>query len=129
MIIKALREGLIEHEASDTGGVPRWQSSCPDRLAEATGSTFVGTSRSWSKRVPIVLRDVGREYIGLSVTKSSRRIYESGFRSWCTFRSLTGAPRCLQVEESESERIQALIAFAAWCCSSVRNREARFRVN
>ena len=33
--IKALREGLIEHEASDTGGVPRWQSSCPDRLAEA----------------------------------------------------------------------------------------------
>ena len=36
VIIKALREGLIEHEASDTGGVPRWQSSCPDRLAEAT---------------------------------------------------------------------------------------------
>ena len=37
VIIKALREGLIEHEASDTGGVPRWKSSCPDRLAEATG--------------------------------------------------------------------------------------------
>ena len=36
VIIKALRKGLIEHEASDTGGVPRWQSSCPDRLAEAT---------------------------------------------------------------------------------------------
>ena len=35
--IKALRKGLIEHEASDTGGVPCWQSSCPDRLAEATG--------------------------------------------------------------------------------------------
>ena len=34
--IKALRKGLIEHEASDTGGVPRWKSSCPDRLAEAT---------------------------------------------------------------------------------------------
>ena len=34
--IKALRKGLIEHEASDTGGVPRWQSSCLDRLAEAT---------------------------------------------------------------------------------------------
>ena len=33
--IKALRKGLIEHEASDTGGVPRWQSSGPDRLAEA----------------------------------------------------------------------------------------------
>ena len=36
VIIQALRKGLIEHEASDTGGVPRWQSSCPDRLAEAT---------------------------------------------------------------------------------------------
>ena len=35
--IQALRKGLIEHEASDTGGVPRWKSSCPDRLAEATG--------------------------------------------------------------------------------------------
>ena len=33
--IKALRKGLIEHETSDTGGVPRWKSSCPDRLAEA----------------------------------------------------------------------------------------------
>ena len=37
VIIRPLGEGLIEHEASDTGGVPRWKSSCPDRLAEATG--------------------------------------------------------------------------------------------
>ena len=36
VIKQALRKGLIEHEASDTGGVPRWKSSCPDRLAEAT---------------------------------------------------------------------------------------------
>ena len=36
VIIQALRKGLIEHEASDTGRVPRWKSSCPDRLAEAT---------------------------------------------------------------------------------------------
>ena len=36
VIIQALRKGLIEHGASDTGGVPRWKSSCPDRLAEAT---------------------------------------------------------------------------------------------
>ena len=34
--IQALKKGLTEHEASDTGGVPRWKSSCPDRLAEAT---------------------------------------------------------------------------------------------
>ena len=38
VIIPALRIGLIEHEASDTGGVPRWKFSCPDRLAEATFS-------------------------------------------------------------------------------------------
>ena len=36
VIIHALRKGLIEREASDTGGVPRRKSSCPDRLAEAT---------------------------------------------------------------------------------------------
>ena len=35
-IIQDLKKILIEHEASDTGGVPRWKSSCPDRLAEAT---------------------------------------------------------------------------------------------
>ena len=37
VIIQVLRKGLIEHEASDTGGVPRWKSSCANRLAEATG--------------------------------------------------------------------------------------------
>ena len=36
VLIQALRKGLVEREASDTGGVPRWKSSCPDRLAEAT---------------------------------------------------------------------------------------------
>ena len=41
VIIQALKKGLIEHEASDTGGVPRWQSSCPDRLAEATCCTSI----------------------------------------------------------------------------------------
>ena len=42
VIIQALRKGLIEHEASDTGGVPRWKSSCPDRLAEATDHYYTG---------------------------------------------------------------------------------------
>ena len=45
VIIQALRKGLIEHEASDTGGVSRWKSSCPDRLAEAThGNGIRGSS-------------------------------------------------------------------------------------
>ena len=39
-IIEALKKGLVEHEASDTGGVPRWKSSYPDRLAEATISSY-----------------------------------------------------------------------------------------
>ena len=39
VIIQALKKGLIEHEASDTGGVPRWKSSCPDGLAEDTLSS------------------------------------------------------------------------------------------
>ena len=39
VIIQALRKGLIEREASDAGGIPRWKSSCLDRLAEATIST------------------------------------------------------------------------------------------
>ena len=38
VIIQALRKGLIGHEGSDTRGVPRWKSSCPDRLTEATSS-------------------------------------------------------------------------------------------
>ena len=40
VIIQALKKGLIEHEASDTGGVPRWKSSYPHRLAEATISRY-----------------------------------------------------------------------------------------
>ena len=36
VIAPAIKKGLIEHEASDTGGVPRWKSSCSDRLTQAT---------------------------------------------------------------------------------------------
>ena len=36
VIIQALKKGLNEREASNTGGVPRWTSSGPDRLADAT---------------------------------------------------------------------------------------------
>ena len=38
--IQPLKKGLVEHEASDTGGVPCWKSSYPDRLAEATISSY-----------------------------------------------------------------------------------------
>ena len=52
VIIQALKKGLIEHEASDTGGVPRWKSSCPDRLAEATGSTLKIINIIYSLAIP-----------------------------------------------------------------------------
>ena len=47
VIIQALRKGLLEREASDTGGVPRWKSSCPDRLAEATSCSCLCHIHSW----------------------------------------------------------------------------------
>ena len=49
VIIQALKKGLTEHEASDTGGVPRWKSSCPDRLAEATARQH-GTRVNFSQK-------------------------------------------------------------------------------
>ena len=45
VIIQARKKGLIEHEASDTRGVPRCKSSCPDRLAEATISRYFSELR------------------------------------------------------------------------------------
>ena len=51
VIIQALRKGLIELEASDTGGVPRWKSSCPDRLAEAT-DTILRAVRKFFDLIP-----------------------------------------------------------------------------
>ena len=53
VIIQALKKGLTEHEASDTGGVPRWKSSCPDRLAEATArqhGTWVNFSQKSAEK-------------------------------------------------------------------------------
>ena len=51
LIIQALKKGLIEHEASDTGGVPRWKSFCPDRLAEATLPTIPRVHVRVTKRI------------------------------------------------------------------------------
>ena len=43
VIMQALKKGLIEHEASNTRGAPRWKSFCPDRLAEATDYSAIAT--------------------------------------------------------------------------------------
>ena len=53
VIIQALKKRLVEHEVSDNGGVPRWNSSCPDRLAEAIGSICI----LWHDIVLLLLSD------------------------------------------------------------------------
>ena len=58
VIIQALRKGLIEYEASDTGGVPRWKSSCPDRLAEATAILPSGVLQQLFECLPQSLPDI-----------------------------------------------------------------------
>ena len=75
VIIQALRIGLIEHEASDTEGVPRWKSSCPDRLAEATGwiLRMLLVLQVFSGSIPLCLEYFGIRYSGiLSVLKVLR---------------------------------------------------------
>ena len=83
MIIKALREGLIEHEASDTGGVPRWQSSCPDRLAEAT--VYTSYIYVYGDRTKLYL--VRASYIHIYGDFLLRRVYliSSRFSGACVF--------------------------------------------
>ena len=41
VILQALIKRLIEREDCHTGGVPRWKCSCPDRLAQATISSYL----------------------------------------------------------------------------------------
>ena len=57
VIIQAPRKGLIEREASDTGRVPRWKSSCPDRLAEAADP--------YTTRVNSLPRTGARQHVGV----------------------------------------------------------------
>ena len=51
---KAVKEELIELEASAAGGVPRCKPSCPDRLAEATISRYFSELcwKSWAEVRP-----------------------------------------------------------------------------
>ena len=63
VIIQALRKGLIEREASDSGGVPRWKSSCPDRLAEATGERQPSYAIAKKEKMPTYLSNNSLSYV------------------------------------------------------------------
>ena len=76
--IQALRKGLIEHEASDTGGVPRLQSSCPDRLAEATKLNFASCVVHQTRSHNMFLWTINKPTIWLlilSFTKNRSRVF------------------------------------------------------
>ena len=64
---------------------------------------------------------LGLEYVGGSVAGSTRRTYESGGRSWRTFRRLMGYRESLESRDSESSKAWVLIEFASWCCVSEGN--------
>ena len=71
VIIQAQKKGLIEHEASDTGGVPRWKSSCPDRLAEATAPSALRHYKRIHYLVVLFCGcDIGTFYQGMLSTTS-----------------------------------------------------------
>ena len=76
VIIQALGKGLIEHEASDTGGVPRWKSSCPDRLAEATGQKHLIYTQYKLRR-----RAVLRTVVGVALLVRSAQTFNTPDRS------------------------------------------------
>ena len=64
-----------------------------------------------------MLRSVGGQLIRQSVARSSHRAYTSGFRSWATFRGLIGEAGYFDAAVSDTDKIQDLLEFVAWCAS------------
>ena len=64
-----------------------------------------------------MLRSVGGQLIRLSVAPSSHRAYSSGFRSWAAFRGLIGEAEYFDAAVSDTDKIQELLEFVAWCAS------------
>ena len=64
-----------------------------------------------------MLKSVGGQLIRLSVAPSSHRAYSSGFRSWAAFRGLTGEDAYFHGAVSDTDKIQELLEFVAWCAS------------
>ena len=64
-----------------------------------------------------MLRSVGGQLIRLSVVPSSHRAYSSGFQSWAVFRWLIGEDANFDDAASDTDKIQELLEFVAWCVS------------
>ena len=65
----------------------------------------------------VMLRSVGGQLIRLSVAPSSHRAYTSGFRSWAVIRGLIGEAEYFDAAVSDTDKIQELLEFVAWCAS------------
>ena len=81
-----------------------------------SGPTLLGTDRYWGNGRRVMLRSVG-QLIRLSVAPSSHRAYTSGFRSWAVFRGLIGEAEYFDAAVSNTDKIQELLEFVAWCAS------------
>ena len=51
------------------------------------------------------------------MSPSSHRTYTSGFRSWAAGRGLIGEVESFDAAASDTDKIQALLEFVAWCVS------------
>ena len=64
-----------------------------------------------------MLRSVGGQLIRLSIAPSSHRAYSSGFWSWAAFRGLIGKDAYFDAAASDTDKVQELLEFVAWCAS------------
>ena len=64
-----------------------------------------------------MLRSVGGQLIRQSFAPSSHRTYTSGFRSRAAFRGLIGEADYFDAAAADTNKVQVLLDFVAWCVS------------
>ena len=64
---------------------------------------------------------LGRQYVGGSAAGSTKRTYESGHRSYRTFRRLMKCMEFSESNDSDNHNAWVLVHLASLCCESERN--------
>ena len=82
-----------------------------------SGPTLLGTDRYWGQRASRYVLECCGQLIRKPVAPSSHRAYTSGFRSWAAFRGLIGEAEYFDAAVSDTDKIQELLEFVAWCAS------------